>query len=97
MCSSDLSGQIIISSNGAVLPAASKVAVGADERQIALVSTSGSVVNAVPFYTRALGLNTIATNFEFAQNPENFVFSGYTLSNGNTLGSGSVGLTQFYF
>ena len=92
---SDGTGTITISGTGAVLPAGSKVNVGQRESQIALVSNTGSIVTVVPFFTQVLGLNTIATNFEFGANPDDFVFTNFTLSAGTTLEQASV--AQFYF
>lgn len=92
---SDGTGAIIISGAGAVLPAGSKVNVGAKETQIALVSNTGAITTIVPFYTQASGLNTIATNFEFGANPDDYVFTNFTLSAGTTLQQASV--AQFYF
>ena len=92
---SDGTGIITISGTGAVLPVGSKVNVGDKEETIALVSNTGSIITIVPFYTQTLGLNTIATNFEFGANPDDYVFTNFTLSAGTTLQQASV--AQFYF
>ena len=92
---SDGTGTITISGTGAVLPVGSKVNVGDKEETIALVSNTGSIITIVPFYTQTLGLNTIATNFEFGANPDDYVFTNFTLSAGTTLQQASV--AQFYF
>lgn len=85
LISSDGSGTITISSQGAVLPVNSKVNVDGSETQIALVGNTGAIATIVPFYTKELGLNTIATNFTFGQNPDTYVFTNFTFSNGSAL------------
>lgn len=95
LISSDGTGTIVISGTGAVLPAGSKVNLGAKETQIALVSNTGAITTVVPFYTQTSGLNTIATNFEFGANPDDYVFTNFTLSAGTSLQQASV--AQFYF
>jgi hypothetical protein len=95
LISSDGTGQVTISASGAVLPIGSKVEVGDKQEKIALVGNTGAVINVVPFFTQQLGLNTIATNFEFGANPDDFVFTNFTLSNGTSLQQ--AGVAQFYF
>ena len=89
LISSDGSGTITISSQGAVLPVNSKVNVDGSETQIALVGNTGAIATVVPFYTKELGLNTIATNFTFGQNPDTYVFTNFTFSNGSALSQAS--------
>jgi len=95
LISSDGTGQVTISATGAVLPIGSKVEVGERQERIALVGNTGAVISVVPFYTQELGLNTIATNFEFGANPDDYVFTNFTLSNGT--GLQQAGVAQFYF
>lgn len=96
LISSDGTGQITISSNGAILPVNSKVSVGGDvERAIATVGTTGAVTTIVPFYTQSVGLNTIAVNFTFGANPDDYVFTNFTFNSGTTITQTSR--AQFYF
>jgi len=95
LISSDGTGIITISSSGAVLPVNSKVAVDGIDKNIALVGNTGAVATVVPFFTKELGLNTIATNFTFGANPDDFVFTNFTFSNGSPITQSSRAL--FYF
>ena len=95
LISSDGTGTITISSLGAVLPVNSKVTVDGTDKQIALVGNTGAIATVVPFYTKQLGLNTIATNFTFGANPDDFVFTNFTFSNGSTINQSARAL--FYF
>jgi hypothetical protein len=95
LISSDGTGQISISGSGAVLPSGSRIDVGVRQEGIALVGDTGTVINVVPFYTQQLGLNTIATNLEFGANPDDFVFTNFTLSDGSKIRQ--PGIVQFYF
>ena len=95
LISSDGTGIITISSSGAVLPVNSKVAVDGVDKNIALVGNTGAVATVVPFFTKELGLNTIATNFTFGANPDDFVFTNFTFSNGSTITQSARAL--FYF
>ena len=95
LISSDGTGIITISSSGAVLPVNSKVTVDGTDKQIALVGNTGAVATVVPFYTKELGLNTTATNFTFGANPDDFVFTNFTFSNGSTITQSARAL--FYF
>lgn len=93
---SDGTGAITISGSGAVLPTGSKIRTSSErEQSIALVSNTGSVVTIVPFYTQTGGLNTVATSFEFGANPDNFVFTNFTLNGGESIQQAAV--AQFYF
>lgn len=93
---SDGTGQISISGTGAILPGGSRIAVeGQAEKQIALVGDSGTAAISVPFYTQTVGLNRPATNFTFGINPDDYVFSNFTLSTGATLPQARI--AQFYF
>ena len=95
LISSDGTGTITISSLGAVLPVNSKVTVDGTDKQIALVGNTGAIATVVPFYTKQLGLNTTATNFTFGANPDDFVFTNFTFSNGSTISQSARAL--FYF
>jgi hypothetical protein len=95
LISSDGTGTITISSSGAVLPVNSKVAVDGIDKNIALVGNTGAIATVVPFYTKQLGLNTVATNFTFGANPDDFVFTNFTFSNGSTITQSARAL--FYF
>lgn len=93
--SSDGSGTISISSQGAILPVNSKVSVDGVDKSIALVGNTGAVTNIVPFFTKNAGLNTIATNFSFGANPDDFVFTNFTFNDGTSIVQSTV--AQFYF
>ena len=95
LISSDGTGIITISSSGAVLPVNSKVAVDGIDKNIALVGNTGAVATVVPFFTKELGLNTIATNFTFGANPDDFVFTNFTFTNGSPITQSSRAL--FFF
>jgi hypothetical protein len=95
LISSDGTGQISISGTGAVLPSGSKIDVGPRTERIALVGDTGAVISVVPFFTQQLGLNTIATNFEFGANPDDFVFKNFIFVDGS--GLEQAGTTQFFF
>jgi len=95
LISSDGTGIITISSSGAVLPVNSKVTVDGADKQIALVGNTGAIATVVPFFTKELGLNTTATNFTFGANPDDFVFTNFTFSNGSTITQSARAL--FYF
>jgi len=95
LISSDGTGIITISSTGAVLPVNSRVTVDGTDKQIALVGNTGAVATVVPFFTKQLGLNTTATNFTFGTNPDDFVFTNFTFTNGSSITQSSRAL--FFF
>lgn len=95
LISSDGTGQISISGTGAVLPSGSKIDVGPKTERIALVGDTGSLISVVPFFTQQLGLNTIAVNFEFGANQDDFVFKNFIFVDGS--GLEQAGTTQFFF
>ena len=95
LISSDGTGTITISSQGAVLPVNSKVTVDGADKPIALVGNTGAIATVVPFYTKSSGLNTTATNFTFGANPDDYVFTNFLFNNGSTITQSSV--AQFYF
>lgn len=102
--SSDGSGTIQISANGAVLPAGSKVSSGNSQAQIATIVDSVtdndgnqqalglndqvSTVS-VPFYTKSSGLSSSSATFTFKQNiADARVFKNFTLAGGQSIASG---------
>ena len=108
--SSDGSGQIQISANGAVLPAGSKVSSGTVTQEIATVATTATDTDGnerqlglnnqvasvnVPFFTKADGLSTRNATFTFKQNINDArVFQNFTLANGDSI---STGIALFSF
>ena len=94
--SSDGTGQISISANGATLPLNSNVEVSNGvNKTLALAGEDGSPVQSVPFFSKAGGLNSQNTKLDFKADPDKVVAS-FTLSNGSVLGS-SLGNTLFFF
>ena len=94
--SSDGTGTISISANGATLPLNSNVEVSTGvNKTLALAGADGSPVQAVPFFSKAGGLNTQNTKLDFKADPDKVV-AAFTLSNGSQLGS-SQGDTLFFF
>ena len=86
--SSDGSGTIEISANGATLPAGSKITTGGTTTGIALQGQAGEVIQSVPIYTKEGGLDTANTNLNFRANTTRVV-ANFTLSDGSTLTSSS--------
>ena len=94
--SSDGTGTISISATGATLPLNSNVEVTSGvTKTLALAGTDGSPVQAVPFFSKAGGLNTQNTKLDFKADPDKVV-AAFTLANGSQLGS-SQGDTLFFF
>ena len=94
--SSDGTGAISISATGATLPLNSNVEVTSGvTKTLALAGTDGSPVQAVPFFSKAGGLNTQNTKLDFKADPDKIV-AAFTLANGSQLGS-SQGDTLFFF
>ena len=94
--SSDGTGTISISASGATLPLNSNVeVVSGVTKTLALAGDDGSPVQAFPFFTKALGLNTQATKLDFKADPDKVV-AQFTLANGTVLGS-AQGNTLFFF
>jgi len=97
--SSDGTGTVSVSANGVTLPQGSK----AGENKIAVAVTgAGGVEQAaqvVPFFSKAGGLSTANTNFNFnATVDDKFVFTGaktFTLANGSSLTDSAITLFQF--
>ena len=94
--SSDGTGTINISATGATLPLNSNVEVSSgNTKTLALAGDDGSPVQAVPFFSKAGGLNTQNTKLDFKADPDKVV-AQFTLANGSQLGS-SQGDTLFFF
>ena len=94
--SSDGTGTIAISASGATLPLNSNVeVVSGVTKTLALAGDDGSPVQAVPFFSKAGGLNTQNTKLDFKADPDKVV-AQFTLANGSQLGA-SAGDTLFFF
>ena len=94
--SSDGTGTINISATGATLPLNSNVEVSSgNTKTLALAGDDGSPVQAVPFFSKAGGLNTQNTKLDFKADPDKIV-AQFTLANGSQLGS-TQGDTLFFF
>ena len=94
--SSDGTGQINISANGATLPLNSNVEISSGVNKVlALADDGGTPVRTVPFFTKAGGLNTQNTKLQFKGDPD-LVVASFTLANGSQLGTSS-GNTLFFF
>ena len=94
--SSDGTGTIQISATGATLPLNSNVQVASGvNKELALAGATGDPVRAVPFFSKAGGLNTANTRLDFKADPDSVVAS-FTLSNGSQLGA-TAGDTLFFF
>jgi len=94
--SSDGTGTISISANGATLPLNSNVEVSTGvNKTLALAGADGSPVQAVPFFSKAGGLNTQNTKLDFKADPDKVV-AAFTLANGSQLGA-TAGDTLFFF
>ena len=94
--SSDGTGTINISATGATLPLNSNVEVSTgNTKTLALAGDDGSPVQAVPFFSKAGGLNTQNTKLDFKADPDKIV-AQFTLANGSQLGS-TQGDTLFFF
>ena len=99
---SDGSGQVSISATGVTLPAGSKTETG---NELAVLSsttdggTTAQVSRLIPFFTKAGGLSTVNTRFQFNATIDNkFVFTGsktFTLANGSALADSDPTLFQF--
>ena len=94
--SSDGTGTISISANGATLPLNSNVEISSGvNKTLALAGADGSPVQAVPFFSKAGGLNTQNTKLDFKADPDKVV-AAFTLANGSQLGA-TAGDTLFFF
>jgi len=92
--SSDGTGTLQISGAGAVLPAGSKVGTAT----VASIATTGSLAEAIPFYTQASGLNVVANTFYFSADVStvNKTFRNYYFENGQQI-TWSDKIAQFLF
>jgi len=95
LISSDGTGAIQISANGAVLPPNSRVDIGNFQKEIATISGKGATQRIVPFYTRDTGLNSVAKLFEFSVNNDFYVFKSFTLANGSSVAETNTTLFKF--
>jgi hypothetical protein len=94
--SSDGTGTINISANGATLPSNSNIEVATGvTKEVALAGATGDPVRSVPFFSKSGGLNSQNTKLDFKADPDSVVAS-FTLSNGSQLGS-AAGNTLFFF
>ena len=94
--SSDGTGTISISANGATLPLNSNVEISSGvNKTLALAGADGSPVQAVPFFSKAGGLNSQNTKLDFKADPDKVV-AAFTLANGSQLGA-TAGDTLFFF
>jgi len=93
--SSDGSGTLSISAQGAVLPAGSKVEVGAAQKQLATLDDDGTAPFSVSLFTQATGLSTAANTFTFRVNTDKKLFTAFTLEDGTVLADDTI--TQFLF
>ena len=84
--SSDGTGQISISANGATLPVNSKIAVGSGTSAIALADNEGTAIRTVPFFSNAGGLGTANAFLNF-KTRANTTIANFVLANGDTLTS----------
>ena len=84
--SSDGTGTVSISGQGAVLPANSRVAIVGAEKTIATIGEDGVAERQVPLYTQATGLTVAANTFTFRADAQTRVFNSFFLNNGSQLG-----------
>ena len=97
--SSDGTGAIAIAATGATLPAGSKA--GDNKIAVAVTGSGGTeqAATVVPFFSKAGGLSTANTNFNFnSVVDDKFVYTGsksFTLENGSNLADSNITLFQF--
>ena len=96
---SDGTGTVSVSATGVTLPAGSKA--GDNKIAVAVTGSGGTeqAATVVPFFSKAGGLSTANTNFNFnATVDEKFVYTGaktFTLANGSTLSDSNITIFQF--
>ena len=96
---SDGTGTVSVSATGVTLPAGSKA--GTNKIAVAVTGSGGTeqAATVVPFFSKAGGLTTANTNFNFnATVDEKFVYTGaktFTLANGSNLADSNITLFQF--
>ena len=97
--SSDGTGTVSVSAAGVTLPAGSKA--GTNKIAVAVTGSGGTeqAATVVPFFTKAGGLSTSNTNFNFnSVVDDKFVYTGaktFTLANGSNLADSNITLFQF--
>ena len=97
--SSDGTGTVSVSAAGVTLPAGSKA--GTNKIAVAVTGSGGAEQEAtvVPFFSKAGGLSTANTNFNFnSVVDDKFVYTGaktFTLANGSNLADSNITLFQF--
>ena len=97
--SSDGTGTVSVSATGVTLPAGSKA--GTNKIAVAVTGSGGTeqAATVVPFFSKAGGLSTANTNFNFnATVDEKFVYTGaktFTLANGSNLSDSNITIFQF--
>lgn len=96
--SSDGSGTLAISANGATLPAGSKVQVASGvTANVATASDDGegTPIRTVPFFSAAGGLDTANARLTFKARTTGHIVASFTLANGNALGDTTSELFSF--
>ena len=97
--SSDGTGTVSVSAAGVTLPAGSKA--GTNKIAVAVTGSGGAeqAATVVPFFSKAGGLSTANTNFNFnSVVDDKFVYTGsksFTLANGSSLSDSNITLFQF--
>ena len=97
--SSDGTGTVSVSAAGVTLPAGSKA--GTNKIAVAVTGSGGTeqAATVVPFFSKAGGLSTANTNFNFnSVVDDKFVYTGsksFTLANGSSLSDSNITLFQF--
>ena len=97
--SSDGTGTVSVSAAGVTLPAGSKA--GTNKIAVAVTGSGGAeqAATVVPFFSKAGGLSTANTNFNFnSVVDDKFVYTGaktFTLANGSNLADSNITLVQF--
>ena len=94
--SSDGTGTVQISADGATLPFGSKVELASNNtRALALEGTDGTTIRAVPFFSNSGGLSTPNAFLNFRARSAGNTVANFTLANGTTLAD--VGEELFLF
>ena len=97
--SSDGTGTVSVSAAGVTLPAGSKA--GTNKIAVAVTGSGGTeqAATIVPFFSKAGGLSTANTNFNFNSTVDDkFVYTGektFKLANGSNLADSNITLFQF--
>jgi len=96
---SDGTGTVSVSATGVTLPVGSKA--GENKIAVAVTGSGGTeqAATVVPFFSKAGGLSTANTNFNFnSVVDDKFVYTGsksFTLANGSNLADSNITLFQF--